>query len=132
MKQRIKDNVALWALCALLVACLIAPTAWGQSLDQAILEWDSSGPLAQEYRIYRADAQVDGSCAPAPNGYTQIGAVPASTLTYTDGPLAYNESFCWYVTAWNIDKPESGASNLVTKRIPFPASPPAPANLRVR
>ena len=123
-----RNIVAIPFIVAFLI---VAVAASAQSLDQAILEWDSSGPLAQEYRIYRAGQKADGSCPLPPYGQP-IDTVPADTLTYTDAPLQYNKAFCWYVTAWNVDQPESGASNLVTKRIPFPASPPAPANLRVR
>lgn len=130
--QAARITVGLIAICTIMWIFGASREVFAQSTDQATLDWDSSGPLAQEYRIYRAPAQVDGSCAAAPVGYTIVGSVPASTLTYIDGPLPYNQSFCWYVTAWNQDQPESEASNLVVKRIPFPASPSAPANLRVR
>ena len=133
MKKNTKQFLQMCALAAGLAAILIAPTAWAQVPgDAAILEWDSSGPLAQEYRVYRAASQIDGTCSAPVAGYQLIETVDAPTLTYTDQPLASNNSYCWFVTAWNVDHGESEASNVVVKRIPFLAVPPAPANLRVR
>jgi len=132
MKQQTRGTLTLIGCAILIVLSLYAVTGFAQALDQATLEWDSSGPQTQEYRIYRAAPQIDGTCSVPVAGYQQIDAVPAGTLTYIDGPLPFNTGYCWFVTAWNVDHGESEASNLVTKRIPFLAVPPAPAGLRVR
>lgn len=132
MTKRTKDNLllGLWAL--ILVLALAVPAAFAQSLDEAILEWDQPSELTQEVRVYRGAPQIDGSCSAPVAGYQKIATLPADATTYTDGPFPMNTGYCWFVTAWNQDHGESEASNLVTKRIPFLAVPPAPANLRVR
>lgn len=121
------DMSLVWMLIALAIV-MMPILASAQSLDQATLTWD---PVvdAQEYRVYRADQQANGSCPLPPYGQP-IGTVQAPTVTYVDAPLPRDESFCWYVTAWNVDHPESGASNVVWKRIPL-LLPTPPVNLRV-
>lgn len=130
MRQQTKDVLKLTGLTLLLAGMLIAPTAWAQEVDQAILDWDASGGPVQWYNVYRADAGADGVCPTYPAGYVAVGRVDVPTVTYTDGPLGMGQTYCWHVTAANVDE-ESDASNLATKRIPYP-KPAAPANLRVR
>lgn len=129
-RSKTREVLLYAALGGILVAALIAVPAFAQSADQAILEWDAPSPLTEEVRVYRAPAQADNSCPTPPAGYALVATVDPAVTTYTDSGLAFNQRFCWYVTAWNQDHPESEASNLVWKRIPFPSAPPAITNLR--
>jgi len=134
MKQQTRDTLTLIGCAILIVLSLYGVTAFAQDapIDGAILEWDSSGEQAQEYRVYRGAPQSDGTCSAPVAGYQQIGTVQPPDTTYVDRPLSMNNFYCWFVTAWNVDHGESEASNVVVKRIPFLAVPPAPANLRAR
>jgi len=113
-----------------LVLCSSKARAQDAPLDGAILDWDSSGQYAEFYNVYRAPQGADDSCPTYPAGFTAVGRVDAPALTYTDGPLAFGQTYCWHVTAANADE-ESDASGLVIKRIAYP-KPLPPANLRVR
>lgn len=117
------------------IAAIAAVLVVGSNIaraQEATLDWDSSGPLAQEYRVYQQEANTDNTCPAWPQGYGQIGTVPGEALTYIVTGLSFDKTYCWHVTAWNVDHGETGASNVASKRIPFPSLPPAPANLQVR
>ncbi|MEO6501352.1 MAG: fibronectin type III domain-containing protein [Jatrophihabitantaceae bacterium] len=78
------------------------------------LAWDASTDnlAVSEYHIYR--------------GGTQIGIVPASSLTYQDTTVAPSTSYSYTVRAFDAAGNSSSDSNPVTVTTPAGTSPPAP------
>ena len=86
----------------------------GNTAGEVDLAWDASTDNigVSEYHIYR--------------GGSQIGIVPASSLSYQDTTVAASTSYSYTVRAFDSAGNSSGDSNTVTVTTPAGTSPPAP------
>jgi len=78
----------------------------------ATLSWNSGGPSAVGYFIYR------GTTSGGP--YTRINTMPDVNTTYPDSAVVAGQSYYWVVTAVNSNNVESSYSNEVSATIPTP------------
>ena len=114
-------DVTLTVICSQAqVADNTAPSApanlrsTGNTAGEVDLAWDASTDNigVSEYHIYR--------------GGSQIGIVPASSLSYQDTTVAASTSYSYTVRAFDSAGNSSGDSNTVTVTTPAGTSPPAP------
>lgn len=101
-----KIFACILALSSLLMAAPLPP-----SEHSVTLSWQLSTTDSPKYQtIYR---QLH--CDPT---HTTKWRVSSTTVEWTDEHVQNKQSYCYYVTVTDIDKQESGPSNVVSVTIP--------------
>ena len=105
----------------LVLALVLGSLSYQAYADTAILSWDAPHPLTEEVHIHRTEAQADGTCPTAPQGYQEVTRVVVPQQSFTDTGLEIGKKYCWYASSWAQNVPESGPSEVASKIIPLPA-----------